>query len=268
MGPEGDAATSASLVKYRLAGAVALLTINRPQVRNAVDRQVATELQAALDRLESADGVRCGVLTATVTGDRPVFCAGQDLKAFGRPEGLAVLDRGGFAGLTNRRRTKPLIAAVDGLATAGGCEMVLACDLVVASPRSAFALAEVARGLIPGSGGLHRLARIVGSNMAMRVALTADPLPARRAYELGLVTDLVEPDQVVPTALALASRIAGHAPLAVAEARALIDACTGRDDADAEEAGRQALDRLMRSDDLKEGLRAFREGRSPQWGGR
>jgi enoyl-CoA hydratase len=255
-------------VTYEQLGAVAVLTLDRPQARNAVDRQVATEMEAAIDRLEGDGSIRAGVLRAVTIGDRPVFCAGQDLKAFGRPEGNAMTERGGFAGITARARTKPLVVAVDGLATAGGCEIVLACDLVVASPRSSFGLAEVARGLIPASGGLYRLAQAVGRNMALRAALTTDPIPAERAYGLGLVTDLVPAEEVFEKALGVASRMAEHAPLAVREARALVLAAGSTNDASLQAASEAALGRLMDSDDLREGLRAFRLGRPPQWSGR
>jgi enoyl-CoA hydratase len=255
-------------VIYEQVGAVAVLTLDRPQARNAVDRQVASEMEAAIDRLESDGSIRAGVLRAVTVGDRPVFCAGQDLKAFGRPEGHAMTERGGFAGITSRSRTKPLVAAVDGLATAGGCEIVLACDLVVASPRSSFGLAEVARGLIPASGGLYRLAQAVGRNVALRAALTTDPIPAERAYVLGLVTDLVPAGEVFEVALDLASRIAGHAPMAVREARAIALAAASANEASLQADSEAALARLMDSDDLREGLRAFREGRPPRWSGR
>ena len=256
------------VVTYERVGAMAVLTLDRPHARNAVDRQVATEMEAAIDQMESDASIRAGVLRATTTGDRPVFCAGQDLKAFGRPEGNAITKRGGFAGITGRARTKPLVAAVDGLATAGGCEIVLACDLVVASPRSSFALAEVARGLIPASGGLYRLAQAVGRNVALRAALTTDPIPAERAYGLGLVTDLVPAEEVFDVALRVASRIAQHAPVAVREARAVVLTAAAANDAALQAASEAALARLMASEDLREGLRAFREGRPPEWSGK
>jgi enoyl-CoA hydratase len=139
---------------------------------------------------------------------------------------------------------------------------------VVASTRAAFGLAEVARGLIPGSGGIYRLAQAVGRNVALRTALTTDPLSARRAYELGLVTDLVEADQVDETAMAVASRIAEHAPLAVREARALVLQTVESQNGPLHDASVAALDRLMASEDLREGLRAFREKRLPRWSGR
>jgi enoyl-CoA hydratase len=256
------------VVSYEQQGAVALLTLDRPEARNAVDRQVAVEMEAAIDRVEDDDSVWAAVLRANTVGDRPVFCSGQDLKKFGRPEGDAMTQRGGFAGLAQRSRTKPLVAAVDGLATAGGCEIVLACDLVVASTRSSFGLAEVARGLVPASGGLYRLVRAVGRNVALKAALTAEPLQAERAYELGMVTDLVAADEVVAVALQVASRIAENAPLAVREARAIVLETAGTDDAELQAASEAALKRLLASEDIREGLRAFRERRPPRWTGR
>ncbi len=259
---------TSKVVSYEQRGAVAVLTLDRPHARNAVNRQMATEMEAAIDWMEDQRSIRSGVLRAITVGDRPVFCSGQDLKAFGRPEGNAMTDRGGFAGITGRSRTKPLVVAVDGLATAGGFEIVLACDLAIASTRSSFALAEVGRGLIPASGGLYRLAQAVGRTVALRAALTSEAIPAERAHALGLVTDLVAPEDLFDVAFRVASRIAEQAPLAVQEARGVVLAAVAADDAALQAISEAALARLMGSDDLREGVRAFREGRPPEWTGK
>jgi enoyl-CoA hydratase len=180
-------------------------------------------VEAAVDAFESDDAVRVAVLAADTGGqDRPVFCAGADLKAVqsGRARGINT-ERGGFAGFVFRNRAKPVIAAVDGLATAGGCEIVLACDMVVATTRSAFGLAEVKRNLIAGAGGLFRLPRVIGKAAALEVILTGDPLSSQRAYELGMVNKVVPEAEVMAEAEKLAARITANAPLAVAASRAV-----------------------------------------------
>lgn len=189
----------ADIVTYETRGKVALITLNRPEARNAVNGDVAAGLESAIDRMEQDPDVWVGILLANTEGQqRPVFCAGADLKAINSgAAGSLNTKRGGFAGFVYRDRVKPVIAAVDGLATAGGCEIVLAADMVVATTRSAFGLAEATRNLIAGAGGLFRLPRAIGQATAMEVILTGQPLSAQRAYELGLVNRLVEPGQEV-----------------------------------------------------------------------
>ena len=172
------------IVQYEKRGRVGIITLNRPEARNAVNGDVASGVEAAIDQVEADDDVWVAILTANTAGqEKPVFCAGADLKAINSGNAAALnTKRGGFAGLTYRDRRKPVIVAVDGLATAGGCEIVLSCDLVVASTRSAFGLAEVKRNLIAGAGGLFRLPRAIGQSAAMEIILTGEPLPAQRAY--------------------------------------------------------------------------------------
>jgi len=201
--------TGMTLVTFEEVGRVAVITLNRPEARNAINPPMAEAIGAAVDRLENDANLRVGVLAATLTEPRPVFCAGNDLRSFdGKP---AVTPVGGFAGLVDYPRTKPLIAAVDGLATSGGCEIVLACDLVVASTRSSFAVAEIRWNLGPLAGGLIRLPRMLGRAPAMDMILTGQPISAERAYQLGLVSTLTDSD-VRQAALERAEIIAGHSP--------------------------------------------------------
>ena len=196
------------IVTYEADGRVALITLNRPEARNAVNGDVARGLEAAIDQLEADDDVWVGILAANTEGQsRPVFCAGADLKAVNAGKSDLGTKRGGFAGFVYRERRKPIIVAVDGLATAGGCEIVLAADLVVATTRSSFGLAEVKRNLVAGAGGLFRLPRAIGQAAAMEAILTGEPIPAERAYALGLVSRLVEPGEAVAEARRLADQI-------------------------------------------------------------
>jgi len=257
-------------VTYLRDGNVAIITLNRPEPRNAVNGDVASAMEAAIDRLEADDGVWVGILLANTAGqERPVFCAGADLKAINSGDAARLnTERGGFGGIVYRDRRKPIIVGVDGLATAGGCEIVLSADLVVASDRSAFGLAEVKRNLIAGAGGLFRLPRAIGRSAAMEVILTGDPLPASRAYELGLVNRVVAPDQVEATARELASRIAASAPLAVWASRRIVLASAYEDDATLINMTNQEFGKILGSEDTKEGLTAFIEKRPPNWQGR
>ncbi len=258
------------IVTYEARGRVAIITLNRPDARNAVNGDVANGLEAAIDQLEADDEVWVGILAANTEGqDRPVFCAGADLKVI-NTGGAASLStkRGGFGGFVYRDRRKPVIVAVDGLATAGGCEIVLAADLVVATTRSAFGLAEAKRNLIAGAGGLFRLPRAIGQAAAMEAILTGEPIPAERAHTLGLLSRLVEPGEAVNEALRLAGQITTCAPLAVWESRAIVRAAATEDDETLIRRTNQAFTRIMDSEDTKEGLEAFIEKRAPRWRGR
>jgi enoyl-CoA hydratase len=254
------------MVNYEPRGRVALLTIDRPEARNAVNGEVARGMEAAIDRLEEDDEVWVGVLT----GNGPVFSAGADLKAIAAGQvGELQTERGGFGGIVVRERTKPIIAAVDGPALAGGTEIVLACDLVVASTEARFGIPEVKRSLVAAAGGLFRLPRKLPFNVAMELALTGDPIDAERAHHFGLVNRLCEPGQAVDGAMELADAICANAPLAVRESRRLVLESVGVDD-DAEGVRRSgaAMIGLASTEDFAEGPMAFIEKRDPVWKGR
>ena len=253
------------MVDYEQRGRVALLTIRRPEARNAVNGDVAQGMEAGIDRLEADDDTWIGI----VAGEGPVFCAGADLKAIasGQAGGLQT-ERGGFGGIASRQRTKPMIAAVDGPAYAGGCEIVLSCDLVVASTRARFGVPEVKRSLVAAAGGLFRLAKVLPRNIATELVLTGDPISAERAHQFGMVNELCEPGEALATALALAERIAVNAPLAVRESLAVVKGAEGLSDDEALRLSGQAMARLSKTEDYAEGPRAFIEKREPQWKGR
>lgn len=257
-------------VTFEKRGRVALITLNRPDARNAVNGDVAEAMEAAIDAMEADDDIWIGVLQANTDGQsRPVFCAGADLKAINSGDAARLnTKRGNFAGFVYRERKKAVIVAVDGLATAGGCEIVLAADLVVATTRSAFGLAEVKRNLVAGAGGLFRLPRAIGKSAAMEAILTGEPIPAQRAFELGLVSRLVEPGEATDAAIALAEQICQNAPMAVWESRKVVLASEYEDDDTLKKMTNAALGAVMASDDLGEGLAAFIEKRAPNWTGR
>jgi enoyl-CoA hydratase len=259
----------ADIVQYESRGRIGVITLNRPEARNAVNGELANALEAAVDRLEEDPAVWVGVLCANTAGqDRPVFCAGADLKAVNSGAGASLnTKRGGFAGFVYRERRKPIVAAIDGLATAGGLEITLACDLVVATTRSSFGLAEVTRNLIAAAGGLFRLPRAIGQAAAMEAILTGEPIPAERAYQLGLVSRLVAPGEAEGEAIRLATRISANAPLAVWASRKVVLAAAYEDDDSLKRLTHEQARLVMSSEDTKEGLTAFIEKRSPDWKG-
>jgi len=255
------------IVLFEKRGRIGIITLNRPEARNAVNGDVASGVEAAIDSIEADDDIWVGIITANTAGqEKPVFCAGADLKAInsGNAGGLST-KRGGFAGIAYRERRKPIIVAVDGLATAGGCEIVLSCDLVVASNRSSLGLAEVKRNLIAGAGGLFRLPRAIGRSAALEIILTGEPLAAQRAYELGLINHVVAPDQVMPKAIEIADRICAAAPLAVWASRKVVLASAYENDDNLINMTNAEFGAIMASEDTKEGLTAFIEKRLPNW---
>jgi enoyl-CoA hydratase/carnithine racemase len=245
---------------------VALVTIRRPEVRNSIDGAVALALDRAVKRVEADGEIRAAVLT----GEGGVaFCSGADLKqvSAGRMQDLYTPD-GAFAGFVTHPRAKPWIAAVEGFALAGGCEIALACDMIVASENSSFALPEVMRGLIAAAGGAYRIIRALPRAIALELLATGDRLPARRAAELGLVNRLTPQGQAVAEAVALAGRIAANAPIAVRESLQIARRAYDLDDAALFALALEAQDRVFRTEDFAEGPRAFLEKRPPVWKGR
>jgi enoyl-CoA hydratase len=242
---------------------VLVITINRPAARNAINRAAAAAIAEAMDELDEQPELSAGVLT----GAGGTFCAGMDLKAFLAGERPSVPSRG-FAGIVERPPAKPIIAAVEGSAVAGGFEVVLACDLVVAAENARFALPEVQRGLVAAGGGLLRLPRRVPYHLACEWALTGDFVSAASAQAAGLVNRIVAPGQAAAAATELAQRIARNGPLAVAATKRIL--AESQDWPTAAAFGRQrAISEPVReSQDAREGARAFLEKRSPQWKGR
>jgi enoyl-CoA hydratase len=253
------------MVEYEKRGRIAVLTINRPEAKNAVNGVVAQGIEAGIDQAEEDDEVFVVVLT----GQKDVFCAGADLKEINAGNGAALnTERGGFGGFVQRERSKPVIAAVEGPALAGGTEIVLACDMVVASREARFGIPEVKRNLVAAAGGLFRLPKVLPLPIAMELALTGDGFDAVLAERHGLVNQLTEPGGALDGALALAERVAANAPLAVRETRKLmLRADELSVDEGIRESGR-ALIGLTTTEDFTEGLTAFIEKREPQWKGR
>ncbi len=244
-------------------GRVLLITINRPDQRNAVNAAVAAGIAGALDELDADAGLSVGVLFGVGKG----FCAGMDLKAFVTGERPFVEGRG-FAGITQRSAEKPLIAAVEGFALAGGLEVALACDLIVAARGARLGIPEVKRGLFAAGGGLLRLPRALPRNVAMEMALTGDPIEAERAHELGLVNRLTEPDEALSAALELAETIAANGPLALAATKRILVESADWADSDFFERQQPIYDPVFNSEDAREGATAFAERRAPVWQGR
>jgi len=244
-------------------GAVLVLTIDRPEVRNAFDFAAADAMSRAIDSFEADDELRAAV----ITGAGGTFSAGMDLKAFARGD-VPYVERRGVFGVINEPPVKPLLAAVEGPALAGGFELMLVCDLVVAASDSSFGIPEVKRGLLAASGGLIELARRLPLAVANELALTGDPVSAERALELGLVNRVVAPGSALEEAIALAERVAENAPLAVAASKRILRESSDWSNADGFTRQGEIAGPVLTSEDAQEGARAFAERRRPQWRGR
>lgn len=251
-----------SVVLTEFADGVAVFTFNRPEAKNAVNLEVSEALAAAIDEFEARPDLTIGILT----GAGGTFCAGMDLKAFARGERPSIPGRG-FGGLTEAPPSKPLIAAVEGWALAGGCELALSADLIVASREAKFGIPEVKRGLAAAAGGLLRLPKILPYPLAMELAITGDPLTAEVAHQHGLVNRVTEPGEALTVAKELAARVAANGPLAVKATKQVVAMAANYTDPDAFVAQRKFIDPVFASADAKEGARAFAEKRAPVWKG-
>ena len=244
-------------------GSVLLITLNRPQVRNAVNAALAAGVGGALDELDADDALSVGVLT----GAGGFFSAGMDLGAFMKGESPWFGDRG-FAGIAQRSSRKPLIAAVEGFALAGGMEIALSCDLIVAAKGAKMGIPEAKRSLVAAGGALLRMPRRMPYHVVMELALTGDPLPAERFEELGLVNHLANPGGALDVALELAGRLAGNGPLALVATKRILQEQFDWDSAEMWEKQGAISGPVFASEDAKEGAAAFKEKREPVWKGR
>ncbi|GAB3272471.1 crotonase/enoyl-CoA hydratase family protein [Parahaliea aestuarii] len=242
---------------------VLFITINRPEAKNAVNRAVAVGIAAAIDELESNDELRAGILS----GAANTFCSGMDLKAFVSGE-VPIVEGRGFAGLCEYRTAKPLIAAVEGFALAGGFELAISCDLIVAAEDSRFGIPEVKRGLVAGAGGLVKLPKQIPLRIAKELALTGDFISATRAYELCLINEVVPAGTALEAAEKLAGRIAANGPLAVAASKEIVDKAQDWNSEDMFAQQQVIAQPVFTSADAIEGATAFAEKRAPQWKGR
>ena len=253
MGGNGE---SAVLTERR--GRVMVITLNRPEAMNAINGALSEGLRSAVEDLDSDSGLTAGVLTGAGKG----FCSGMDLKAFSRGE-----DIGPMLEFVQNGATKPLVGAIEGFALAGGLELALSCDLLVAARGAKLGIPEVGVGLFAAGAGLFRLPGRVGYGTAMEMAITGDPITAEEAADHGLVSRLTEPGGALGEALALAERIARNAPLAVAASKQLIRASQGATEEELWKIQRPHMATVWKSNDAKEGPRAFAEKRPPEWTG-
>ncbi len=242
---------------------VLLITLNRPDARNAVNAAVAAGVAEALDRLDGDDALRVGILT----GAGSSFCAGMDLKAFVAGERPYAEGRG-FAGIAERPPEKPIIAAIEGYAVAGGFEVALACDLIVAARDAKVGIPEVKRGLVAAAGALIRLPKRIPYHLAMELALTGDPITAERAHEIGIVNRLAEPGGAVDAARELAAAIVRNGPLALAGSKRIMRDAVDWTEEEAWERQREVTGPIFASEDAREGATAFAQKRDPVWKGR
>ena len=249
-------------VLFEKKGTIGIIRLNRPAVRNAISVEMAKAIEQYIKKCETDSEIRVGI----VTGTGPVFCAGADLKevAQGREAGLVRPDSG-FAGFVYAAKAKPWIAAVQGPAHGGGTEIALACDMIVAGKDTHFALPEARRGLIAGASGAFRIARSLPRSIATEIVTTGNPRDAERAYDLGLVNRLVETDQVLTAAIALAEQVAACSPLSVREALVLTRRASRGDEQMFREMEADAVASVMSGPDCREGAQAFVEKREPVW---
>jgi enoyl-CoA hydratase len=253
-----------AIVESETRDRVGIATLNRPEARNAVNGEVSNAMEAILDDFEADDAIAVVIITGTGS----TFCAGADLKKVAKGQGGDLITkRGGFGGIVTRSFPKPLIAAVNGPALAGGFEIVLACDLVIAADTARFGIPEVKRGLFAAAGGLIRLPKRVPLALATELAITGDPIDANRALQLGLVNRVVAADDVVDEALAMAGRIAANGPLAVRNTLKMVREASDLTEAEAWPRNYELALEVFASKDSIEGATAFAEKREPKWTG-
>jgi enoyl-CoA hydratase len=244
-------------------GGVLLITLNRPDARNAINAALAAGVAAALDRLDGDDEIKVGILTGAGRG----FSAGMDLKAFVAGESPHVEGRG-LAGITQAPPRKPIIAAIEGFAVAGGLEIALACDLIVAARGAKLGIPEAKRSLVAAAGGLLRLPRRMPYHLAMEMALTGDPISAERGFEVGLVNRLAEPGEAVAVARELAAAVAANGPLALEASKRILVEAPGWSEKELWQRQGEIVGPVLDSEDAREGATAFAEKRDPVWKGR
>ncbi len=252
--------TSAELILTETRGHVLLVTINRPEARNSFDGATASAMEAAMDRFEADPDLRVGILT----GAGQAFSAGQDLKAAARGDMGVTRKRGGF-GIMTQPPNKPLIAAVEGHAVAGGLELCLSCDLIVASRDARMGIPEVRHNLVAVGGALFRLPRRIPYHLVMELALTADTWTAERMHELGLVNRLADPGKALDVAFELAKQVLANGPLALAASKQIIQRSGEWTDEEAWREQMKIAQPVMQSEDTREGLAAFAQKREPVW---
>jgi enoyl-CoA hydratase len=239
------------------------VTLNRPEAKNAANRAVAVGVAAAMDELDSNDSIH----VAIITGAGGTFCAGMDLKAFVSGE-MPMVEGRGFAGLTESTPRKPLIGAIEGYALAGGLELAISCDLLVTADNAKFGIPEVKRGLAAAAGGLIKLPRQIPSRIAMELAITGDFITAQRAYEIGLVNQIVPAGTALEAAKLLAARIVANGPLAVAISKQVIQESADWSDEEMWKKQQAIVMPVFGSEDAMEGSIAFAEKRAPNWKGK
>lgn len=244
---------------------IAIVTLNRPRVRNAVNGELTQALAKLVKDIEADERIRVAVLASS--NDR-VFCAGADLAEIAAGRGHTLMTpEGGFAGFEYAPRTKPWIAEIRGFALAGGCELALACDMIVATDDAQFGLPEVKRGLYAGAGGVFRLPRYLPRNVALELIATGDPMSVARAYELGLVNRVAPLSEIREATLSLARAIAANAPMSVRESLTVARRAAEVSEDVIRPVSRAASDRVFASEDAREGPTAFLEKRPPRWVG-